>query len=140
MNAECPHPIVLVDDEKSYTDLLSALLVEGLDCRVHAFSRPAEALQVLAQLHPGVVVTDYQMPEINGIEFIRLAAPLVPETAFVMISGQDLSTEKAAMARLAPLKSYLPKPFGWRKLADEIIRVWPAHRPAPRLRSDATSL
>ena len=140
MNPALPKPIVLVDDEKSYADLLTELLVENLNCSVHAFTRPTEALKVLPQLKPGVVVTDYHMPEINGLEFIRQAAPLVPEAAFVLISGNNLMAEKDAMAQLASLKSYLPKPFGWRKLADEILRVWPNHIPAPMHKADASSL
>jgi DNA-binding NtrC family response regulator len=140
VNAEMPRPIVLVDDEKSYTDLLTEMLVENLACRVHAFSRPAEALKVLAQLNPGVVVTDFFMPEIDGLEFIRQASPLVPDAAFLLISGHNLSGQTEAMARLTQLKSFLPKPFGWRRLADEILRVWPEHFPAPVHKADSESL
>ena len=129
-----------MDDEKSYTDLLTQMLADNLDCPVHAFARPLEALKFLPQLNPGVVVTDYYMPQLNGLEFIRHAAPLVPEAAFVMISGHNLSAEEDTMARLPALKSFLAKPFGWRKLADEILRVWPGHLTAPPHRSDVTSL
>ena len=140
LNAFPPKAIVLVDDEKSYTDLLTQMLAENLNCPVHAFSRPAEALRALPQLDPGVVVTDYNMPQIDGIEFIRQASPLVPEAVFVIITGHNLSTEKDAMARLARLKGFLAKPFGWRKLAEEILRVWPAHLTAPVYKADAPSL
>ena len=140
MNPELPPSIVLVDDEKSYTDLLTGMLAENLDCPVHAFTRPADALRALPQINPGVVVTDYYMPQINGIEFIRQAAALVPGAAFLLISGNNLSAEKDAMAQLAPLKGFLPKPFGWRKLTDEILRVWPNHIPAPMHKADASSL
>lgn len=132
--------IVLVDDEKSYTDLLSHMLAEALDCPIHAFSRPLEALKALPAINPGVVVTDYHMPQINGIEFIRQATPLVPHTAFVMITGHNLASLEDEMARLAALKGFLPKPFGWRKLADEILRVWPEIATAPSHRADAPSL
>src|SRR5438874_1704625 len=37
--------IVLVDDEKSYTELLTQMLAENLDCPVHAYSRPLDALK-----------------------------------------------------------------------------------------------
>jgi DNA-binding NtrC family response regulator len=132
--------IVLVDDERSYTDLMSQMLAENLDCTVHAFTRPLEALRVLPQLTPAVVVTDYYMPQLDGLEFIRQAAPLVPATSFVLITGHNLSAEKDMMDRLTPLKGFLAKPFGWRKLADEIIRVWPEHSEPPLHREDATSL
>jgi two-component system response regulator GlrR len=135
-----PKTIVFVDDEKSYTDLLTAMLAENLDCPVHAFTRPLDALKTLPNLNPGVVVTDYHMPQLDGLEFIRQAAPLVPEAAFVLITGNNLSAEKDAMAQLTPLKGFLPKPFGWRKLADEILRVWQNHIPAPMHKADASSL
>jgi DNA-binding NtrC family response regulator len=133
-------PIILVDDEKSYTDLLTQMLEENLDCSVHAFSRPLEALKALPRLTPSVVVTDYFMPQLNGLDFIRQAAPLVPDAAFVLITGHNLEAEREMMARLAPLKGFLAKPFGWRTLANEILRVWPCHLPAPMHKADATSL
>jgi DNA-binding NtrC family response regulator len=120
-----------VDDEKSYTDLLTQMLADNLDCPVYAFSRPLEALKGLSELNPGVIVSDYYMPQLNGLEFLRQAAPLVPDAHFVMITGHNLSAEEDAMARICALKGFLAKPFGWRKLADEILRVWPAHLPAP---------
>ena len=134
-----PKSIILVDDEKSYNDLIKQMLVENLDCPVHGFTRPLEALDALTALDPGVVVTDYFMPEMNGIEFIQRAAPLVPHAAFVMISGNNLSGEQHRMEKLAALKAFLAKPFGWRKLADEIIRVWPPETRAPVNRADTAS-
>lgn len=129
--------IVIVDDEKSYTDLLTQMLADNLNCPVHAFSRPLEALKDLPALNPGVIVTDYYMPQLNGLEFIRQATPLVPETTFVMITGHNLSAEEDTMARMPALKGFLSKPFGWRKLADEILRVWPPHLPAPSHRANS---
>jgi two-component SAPR family response regulator len=132
--------IVLVDDEKSYTDLMVGMLAENLDCPVHGFVRPLAALKALPTIRPGVIVTDYFMPEITGIDFIRQASPLVPGAVFVMITGNNLSAQKDELDRLTVLQGFLPKPFGWRKLADEILRVWPVGIPAPRYRADSTSL
>ncbi len=124
----------MVDDEKSYTDLMTQLLADHLDCPVHGFVRPLAALEALPGLNPGVVVTDYFMPQLDGIEFIRRAAPLVPGAHFVMITGNNLEQERDTLAALAALKGFLPKPFGWRKLADEILRVWPAVSATPAFR------
>lgn len=132
--------IVLVDDEKSYTDLISQMLADNLDCPVHAFTRPLEALQAIPDLDPGVIVTDYYMPQLNGIEFIREATLLAPKAAFVMITGHNLSAQEDELAKLKSLKGFLTKPFGWKKLADEIVRVWPGETSAPGPRADATSL
>ncbi len=132
--------IVLVDDEKSYTELMSQMLADNLDCPVHAFTSPLEALKAIPSIDPGVIVTDYFMPQLNGIEFIRQATAVAPRAAFVMITGHNLSAEEDELAGLASLKGFLAKPFGWRKLASEILRVWPDETAAPGQRADATSL
>jgi DNA-binding NtrC family response regulator len=132
--------IVLVDDEKSYTELMTQMLGDNFDCPVHAFTRPLDALKAIPTINPGVIVTDYFMPELNGIQFIRQATPIVPQAVFVMITGHNLSAEEDELAKLTALKGFLAKPFGWRKLADEILRVWPNPASVPTHRADATSL
>ncbi|HVU35939.1 MAG TPA: response regulator [Opitutaceae bacterium] len=131
--------VVLVDDEASYTNLMSQMLGDNLDCRIVTFTRPLEALRSLRDLNPAVIVTDYFMPQVNGLEFIRRAAPLVPAAAFVLITGHNLSDAEDALARLTALKGFLAKPFGWRRLADEIVRVWPAPTRPPVQRAEASS-
>jgi CheY-like chemotaxis protein len=116
------------------------MLADNLDCHVRAFTRPLDALQALPQLNPSVVITDYFMPQLNGFEFMRRANALVPMAAFLMITGHNLAEIADDVGKSAALKGVLAKPFGWRKLADEIIRVWPSHTPAPSHRADLPSL
>jgi DNA-binding NtrC family response regulator len=123
--------IVLVDDEKSYNDLMTQLLSQNLQCPVHGFVRPLDALKAIPTIDVAVIVTDYFMPEINGVEFIRQAAPLAPKASFVMITGNNLSEHADRLAKLPNLKGVLAKPFGWRTLADEIMRVWPTDTQQP---------
>lgn len=130
---------MLVDDERSYTDLMTILLSDHLDCEVHAFIRPADALAALPRLNAGVIVTDYFMPEINGLEFIRRATPLAPGVPFLLITGHPIPSLQGEMTQLDSLKGWLAKPFSWRTLADEIRRVWPGGSDAPSSRADATS-
>ena len=140
MNSALPKAIVLVDDERSYTELMTQMLAENLDCPVHGFVRPLEALKALPQLDPGVIITDYYMPQLDGLEFIRQASVVAPSAAFVLITGHNLSAEQDSLARLTALKGFLAKPFGWRKLAEEVIRVWPDPSTTPTHKADATSL
>jgi two-component system response regulator FixJ len=112
--------IVLVDDEKVYIDLLAHLLTENLGCKVVVFYGPLEALAALPNLEVGCVVSDFHMPAMNGYEFIRRGALLVPDATFILISGhavhllEDQSEWPPAVATL------LAKPFSWRTLAHEI--------------------
>jgi DNA-binding NtrC family response regulator len=120
-----PRPIVIVDDEKSYVELLAATMADNMECVIHAFTRPSDALAYLAKGRPGVIVTDYFMPEMDGIEFIRKAGKLAPGAVFVMISGHNLEPMAHELDRLKRLKERLQKPFGWKTLADAVLRVWP---------------
>lgn len=131
---------MLIDDERSYAELMHQLLSDHFDCPVYSFSRPLDALEKLAELDPGVVVTDYFMPQINGVELIRRASPLVPQATFIMISGNNIADFADELPRLPTLKSFIAKPVGCLRLAGEIERVWPAEAPAPAHRADATSL
>lgn len=125
-----PKAIILVDDEKAYIDVIADLLTVNLDCPVHTFTRPADALAALPGLDPAVIVTDYYMPQIDGFEFIRRAARLVPGVPFILISGHTIHLPENDLGELAPLRTILPKPFGWRKLAEEIARHVPVFAPA----------
>jgi len=98
---------------------------KNLDCAVHSFTRPLDALAALKKVNAGVVVTDYFMPQINGLEFTRRAAAIAPQAVFVLITGHNLDSVEDELTQLAQLKGRLQKPFGWRRLAEEVLRVWP---------------
>lgn len=117
--------MVIVDDDKFYTKLLTQLLAENLDRPVIAFLHPREALAALPRLDVGVIVTDYEMPELNGFEFIAEAAKVVPNANFILITGHPITAAMQEKLRTSPVKSILSKPFTWRKLCDEVISHWP---------------
>ncbi|MDP3068676.1 MAG: response regulator [Opitutaceae bacterium] len=131
MSHPAKRPLVLIDDEQSFLDLMKMLLTERLDCPVIGFSKPLEALAALPGLAPGVVVSDYNMPDLDGLELAKRAAPLVPDTVFVILSGRDLAGEAARVSAVPAIRSVLTKPLTWRRVAEEIIRVWPAGAGAP---------
>jgi DNA-binding NtrC family response regulator len=124
-NAESRSCVVIVDDERSYVDLMAQMLAENLECAVHPFTRPKDALKRLPELGATVVVTDYFMPDMDGVEFIRRASMIVPQAAFIMISGHNLEPIEHELGRLKGLKLRLQKPFGWRPLAAAVVEVWP---------------
>lgn len=115
----------MVDDEKSYVDLLAAMLTENLGYVVHTYTRPRDALAALPGLDPGVIITDYYMPQLDGLEFIRQASKLVPGVPFIMISGHSVNLPESMIGPDRPLRALLPKPFGWRKLADAVVQHAP---------------
>jgi DNA-binding NtrC family response regulator len=125
VNSSSRKSVVIVDDDKFYTKLLTQLLAENLDRPVVAFLNPREALEALPRLDAGVIVTDYEMPDLNGFEFMAEAKKVVPSANFILITGHPITPAMEEKLKTANVKSVLAKPFTWRNLCDEIVRHWP---------------
>jgi DNA-binding NtrC family response regulator len=121
--------VVLVDDELAYIDLLQQLLSEHLGCPVRGFSKPEEALRALPDLNVGLVITDYQMPAMNGMEFIHEVQKHDPGIPVVMITAYLLKFTQRELAKVPALKAVVRKPFKWKTLAEQVVKHWPDARP-----------
>lgn len=130
---------MLVDDERSYLDLLSQMLGENLDSPIYSYTRPLDALAEVNTVKPAVIVTDFDMPQINGVDFIRQARSLAPDTVFVLITGRNLGMNDLDVSDIPTLKAFIPKPFRWKHLADEVIRVWPGED-HPSFKTEASAV
>ena len=121
--------VLVVDDEKSFTELLAQILNDNLTCPVESYNRPADALKAIQSGEIGMLVTDYYMPVMNGIELIRNLQQAQPNVPAILITGHSLKFGEEEMKRLPPLKTVLAKPFGWRRLADLMNQNWPDDNP-----------
>lgn len=121
--------VVLVDDEFSYIDLLQQLLGEHLACPVHGFTKPADALRALPNLNVGIIITDYQMPDMNGLRFVEEVQKINPHIPALMITAYNMSFTPRELAAVPSLKSIVRKPFKWTVLADEVVKYWPDPNP-----------
>ena len=88
-NPSSPNPrgrILLVDDNSLGLAARRSVL-EELGHRVQTSGTPAEALELCGKHAFDVVVTDYKMPKMDGIEFIGRLRKLHPASAVILISG-----------------------------------------------------
>ena len=79
--------VFIVDDDPVMAEAVAAALArEGHELRT--FIRPAEALEIATAEPPAVVVTDFAMPGMNGLEFVLALREHSPDTTFLVVSGQ----------------------------------------------------
>lgn len=104
-----PQKILVVDDEPQITRVLRhSLLANRYDVRTAADG--ISALDTFRDWHPDLVITDLQMPEMDGIEFCREVRKLSSLPIIVLsVRGEEKTKVKALDAGA---DDYVTKPFG----------------------------
>ncbi len=112
------HRILVVDDEPSIVDAVAtALRYEGYDVQEAATGR--EALDTVARNEPDLVVLDWMLPDIEGIEVGRRLRERGFKTAVLFLTAKD-ATEHKVEALRAGGDDYVTKPFS---LAELVART-----------------
>jgi two-component system, OmpR family, response regulator len=110
--------ILVVDDEPSIVDAVAtALRYEDYEVEEAATGR--EALSALASFEPDLVVLDWMLPDLEGIEVGRRLRAQGYKTAVLFLTAKD-STENKVAALRAGGDDYVTKPFS---LAELVARV-----------------
>jgi DNA-binding NtrC family response regulator len=123
-----PHrSLILVDDEPLILQSYGQLLQTHLSCPVYTFSSPQDALQQVTQLNPGMIISDYLMPGMNGLKFLAQAQRLAPDCNSVIITGGAIDFEYDELDHIPGLKGILRKPLHWKELSAFVIDNWPDH-------------
>lgn len=115
--------ILVVDDEQRVATTTAAILqMHGYHTR-SVFSA-AEALQVLAEFNPALVITDVVMPGMNGVEMAMLIRAMLPDCAVLLISGNATTQDILQAARRFGHKfDVLAKPVPPRQLVERVCSL-----------------
>ena len=83
--------VLIVDDTEINLILFAALIKKQDDCEAHPFSSALEGLQWAAENVPDLVIVDYMMPDVDGLEFIQRlrAMPGREVVPVLMITAND---------------------------------------------------
>jgi CheY-like chemotaxis protein len=118
-HAVSPHLIYLVDDEQLMLDLAEvALLGKGYDIR--KFSDPAQAFAAFASepAKPSLLLTDFAMTPLNGLELSEKCREACPDLKILMLSGSI--TEEVATRSPVRLDGFIAKPYQPSTLAQRV--------------------
>ncbi len=103
--------VVIVDDEDMVITSIKAFLQLETDYNIRGFTDPVEAADYASQNPVDVVVSDYLMPKLNGIQLLGKIKAAQPETSRVLLTGHaDKQSAIQAINEVA-LFQYLEKPW-----------------------------
>lgn len=104
--------ILCVDDEKNVLKALSRSFMEEENYDIYLAESGAEGLQVLGSTDGiRLVISDYRMPGMTGVEFLRQVNERWPNTVRIVLSGYADTAVVVEAVNLGHIYKFIPKPW-----------------------------
>jgi CheY-like chemotaxis protein len=116
--------ILVIDDEPVSLTLTKQLIRKLPDCDAHAFTDPSAALIWCSHNVPDLVIVDYAMPSLDGIEFARRlrALPHGADIPIIMVSAAA-DTQVVTRALRNGISEFIHKPFDGVELQTSVSEI-----------------
>ncbi|MBR1477066.1 MAG: response regulator [Lachnospiraceae bacterium] len=118
------YSIIIVDDEKFEREGMERLIPwEKYGVQLAGSAADGKsAYEIICELKPDIVLTDIQMPEMNGIELLNKTKESFPEIEFIILSGYgDFEYTSSAMAQ--GVRHYVLKPCDEKRIGEVLKKV-----------------
>lgn len=106
-----PKKIICVDDEPSVLRALRRLFMDEADYDVELIGDGAEALERLKGCSPALIISDYRMPGMNGVEFLKEAKHIRPDALRIILSGYADASVIVSLINDGEIYKFIPKPW-----------------------------
>jgi len=115
--------ILFVDDERNVLRSLERTFLDE-DYEILTANSGAEGLQTLQEVSPiQVVISDYRMPEMTGVEFLREVCKKWPDTVRIVLSGYADTASIVSAINEGEIYKFIPKPWNDDELKVTIINA-----------------
>lgn len=110
--------IIIADDEEGLRSTLNKFISERLHCDVYEAANGYQAMDYLKEKGCDLMLLDYKMPGISGLEVLKFAKQLSPDAfIFVITKWDSPEVSKEVQEQGA---EYIPKPLSLKVLFDKI--------------------
>ncbi|TCZ80150.1 response regulator [Paenibacillus albiflavus] len=115
--------ILIVDDEEILRMLISDTLEDLADVQIEAAEDGIQALAMLEKQEYDLMILDYMMPEVTGLELLnRLSPQMKARMKIIMLTAKAQETDRMK-AMGAGASYYIPKPFSPLKLLELVEEI-----------------
>ena len=123
--------ILIADDEEDARTIICMRLAKDRDVRIVEATNGREALALAKEEHPDLVVLDWTMPGMSGLEVMQAfrGDPAMADIPVIMTTGRDDPAERA-QARALRVCAYIVKPFD---PADLMAKIQAALQPSSQM-------
>ncbi|HQE80712.1 MAG TPA: response regulator [Syntrophorhabdaceae bacterium] len=96
MNSEEVYKILVVDDDKLVVELIKALFSHDKSYQLFGAYSAREGLRIAKNIIPDIIISDYYMPEIDGLEFCRYIRndPELTNSIFILLTAETSIDKK----------------------------------------------
>ena len=103
--------VAIIDDEPMVTQSIKNFLALETDYDVLVFNSPREAIDTLRDRPVDVVISDYLMPDLNGIEFFLKLKEFQPQATRILLTGYADKENAIKAINDVGLYQYIEKPW-----------------------------
>jgi two-component system NtrC family sensor kinase len=115
--------ILFVDDERNVLRSLKRTFLDE-DYEILTASSGAEGIAVLQSITPiQLVISDYRMPEMNGVDFLREVCHRWPETLRIVLSGYADTASIVSAINKGHIYKFIAKPWNEDELKITIVNA-----------------
>lgn len=116
--------ILCVDDERNVLKSLKRLFLDEDDYEIFLAESGRDGLEILeAEKNIRLVISDYRMPEMNGVEFLSTVCERWPETIRIVLSGYADTAAVVEAINLGQIYKFIPKPWNDEELKTTIFKA-----------------
>ncbi|MGB3212798.1 MAG: response regulator [Desulforhopalus sp.] len=115
---ELPSKVLFVDDEREFVQTVSQRLISR-DVGTYGVYDGKEALELIAEDQPEVMVLDLKMPGLHGVEVLRRTKELAPEIEVIVLTGHGTTKDMDECMELGAF-AYMNKPVNIEELSATI--------------------
>jgi len=103
--------VFIVDDEPMVTASLSAMLQIETPHQVLSYNNPKTALAAVETEQPDIVISDFLMPDMDGIAFLKAVKEKLPETTLILLTGYADKENAIEAINTVGIYKYIEKPW-----------------------------